>query len=156
MGKLRAGIKQAWALLALLWRGVTKLLGWAVTGLMVLGFGFFVLWCAAKIMPDEWIVHGKISRLLFCLKYKPIIEAEGRNMLTPSWRQTTVEAMPHGCEWMTAPLGDKNCHYEAVVEMVMVDANDHQMISLDRGETWTRSSEAQEPSLFISWRKVEE
>lgn len=46
---------------------------------------------------------------------------------------------PHDCEFLTAPLGSKHCHYEAVVDKVMwktFTPTRTPMRSFDGGKTW--------------------
>ncbi|MGA7241414.1 MAG: hypothetical protein WBY44_37370 [Bryobacteraceae bacterium] len=40
-----------------------------------------------------------------------------------------VDRIPHDCEWFSAPLGDKHCHYEAkVIRSITVDASEVQPV----------------------------
>jgi hypothetical protein len=45
---------------------------------------------------------------------------------------------PHDCEWFTAPLGNKNCHYEAKVAVTKTgrDKDGKTVRSYDGGKTW--------------------
>ncbi len=49
---------------------------------------------------------------------------------------------PRDCEFLTAPLGRKNCSYEKEVLMFFFSRDletDEQIISYDEGETWERN-----------------
>jgi hypothetical protein len=32
--------------------------------------------------------------------------------------QVTKDDLPHDCDWLRSPLGEKGCHYEASVQVV--------------------------------------
>jgi hypothetical protein len=54
--------------------------------------------------------------------------------------QVYVDSKPHGCDFDDAPLGNKHCHYEKVVDV-------------------QRSCDAPScpvTSVYVSWRKVED
>jgi hypothetical protein len=48
-----------------------------------------------------------------------------------------IEKKPHDCEFMTAPLGRKNCHYDKVVATVKWGMSAGKPVqSFDEGKTW--------------------
>jgi len=72
---------------------------------------------------------------------------------------------PHDCDWFTAPLGDKNCHYdiESPKETVMTGtdkATGRAIVSYDEGKTWMWNDcnfPAKAGSdVFVASKKVEE
>ena len=70
-----------------------------------------------------------------------------------------IEMRPHDCEWKTAPLGDKNCHYEAQVRIILTAAARDgitPLVSYDEGKTWQANTSHEEPAVFVSWTKVNE
>lgn len=50
----------------------------------------------------------------------------------------TFQNKPHDCEFMTAPIGRKNCHYESVVEKVKwaTSTAGKPIMSIDDGKSW--------------------
>jgi hypothetical protein len=50
----------------------------------------------------------------------------------------TIDQKPHDCDWSTAPLGNKNCHYDKVMTFVRtgIDRAHRPVISFDEGKTW--------------------
>ena len=53
--------------------------------------------------------------------------------------EVVVEDRPRDCDFMTAPLGRKNCSYRKEVSVVLysIGANEGEpIISYDEGETW--------------------
>lgn len=84
--------------------------------------------------------------------------------------KVTVEKKPHDCEFSAAPLGEKNCHYEKIVDKVMwaTSTKGEPVVSEDDGKTWTVATWAKEPgspkfpqypttrSVYISWKKVQD
>jgi hypothetical protein len=54
--------------------------------------------------------------------------------------KVTKPNKPHDCDWLKAPIGDKECHYEIRVYTVRTaaDTRGNAIISYDEGATWTR------------------
>jgi hypothetical protein len=53
----------------------------------------------------------------------------------------TVERMPHNCDFLSAPLGHKNCHFDKNVLTVRIRTEGSQrLMSVDEGKTWTPAS----------------
>lgn len=63
-----------------------------IIGLVLAGIAFAVWW----VLPNDW-------RVKYAAEY----------MLNND--QIFIDRKPHNCEWASAPLGDKHCHYEKVV-----------------------------------------
>lgn len=70
----------------------------------------------------------------------------------------SVQSIPHDCEFLTAPMGSKHCHYKQNVVTVRIrsDAPGARSISMDDGKTWSKAEPSDHPAVFISWEKVEE
>jgi hypothetical protein len=78
-----------------------------------------------------------------------------------------VDAVPHDCAFFSAPLGDKYCHYERVVQITRWSSNQYgyPFISYDDGKTWEHFSppenvkvpaESTVEEVNISWEKKED
>ena len=85
----------------------------------------------------------------------------------------TIDPKPHNCDWDSAPLGSKHCHYE---KLVMVLNSENQVvggtgvaigtsttgkpiISFDGGKTWQINPAGNNlgaRSVYVAWRKVED
>ncbi len=73
--------------------------------------------------------------------------------------KVAIEKQPHDCAWETAPLGAKHCHYDGQVQWTKTaTASDGAtpLVSFDGGKTWTENTSNLEPSVSVSWIKVEE
>lgn len=54
-----------------------------------------------------------------------------------------IAPKPHDCEFMTAPIGDKHCHYKQVVQKTLHAREvkgGYPIYSSDDGKTWVRYS----------------
>ena len=51
--------------------------------------------------------------------------------------EVIIDRKPHDCEWETAPLGAKHCHYEKVVQ---TDTDQHGKVT----------------AVYVSWQKVQD
>lgn len=78
--------------------------------------------------------------------------------------EVTIERKPTDCDFLRAPLGDKECHYERHVTSVRVrtDSSDPargtvNYVSFDGGKTWTvdTANPPTKPQVLISWEKIE-
>jgi hypothetical protein len=75
--------------------------------------------------------------------------------------QVRTGQKPHDCDWETAPLGKKNCHYEAEVMTLIrtsVGREGQPIVSYDDGKTWVLNnmSPPAEPSVMMFWNKVQD
>jgi hypothetical protein len=76
-----------------------------------------------------------------------------------AWVRVTIAQRPHDCEWDSAPLGSKHCHYESQVGTVKTGISTDgvtALVSYDDGKTWSVNTEHVEPAVFVSWNKVED
>ena len=69
---------------------------------------------------------------------------------------------PHDCDFMKAPIGNKECHFEIQVQkdLVTYDASSRKIVSYDNGVTWTTDTgagiyeTASSPVTPGSWKTV--
>jgi predicted membrane channel-forming protein YqfA (hemolysin III family) len=69
----------------------------------------------------------------------------------------TVERKPHDCDFTTAPLGAKHCHYERQLNTVRVRMKAGQrMVSYDEGRTWAPDDGSSQPAVWVTWHRVDD
>jgi hypothetical protein len=127
------------------WRGLKRLFQVAIVGLVALYlFSFAVTWVAPTY------------KLGYFLKYS--IYGGSTPGKTATWNQVFVSPQPHDCEWETAPLGSKHCHYDPAVQTIRasVSKNGQLIVSYDEGKTWQIASGDEQPAIYVTWQKVEE
>jgi hypothetical protein len=75
-----------------------------------------------------------------------------------TYEQVKVDHRPHNCEWSTAPLGDKNCHYVPHVRSVRTSVTDKSvsLVSYDDGKTSQVNTFNETPGVYVSWEKIED
>jgi hypothetical protein len=77
-----------------------------------------------------------------------------------SYNKVTKAKKPYDCDWGTAPIGNKNCHYEAQIITVRtnVGTQGQRIVSYDEGKTWVinNTSPPVEPSVTLFWNKVQD
>jgi hypothetical protein len=75
-----------------------------------------------------------------------------------SYDQVTQQKKPHNCEFLSAPIGDKNCHYDPEVQSVRTATSDlgTPIMSYDDGKTWVPNEWNVKPGVSVSWVKVDE
>ena len=65
---------------------------------------------------------------------------------------------PSDCDFLTAPIGNKGCHYEPEVATVRTGHNaaGERFVSYDDGKTWTPNDSipAIKAGVFVSWNKI--
>jgi len=67
----------------------------------------------------------------------------------------SIDHMPHDCDFFTAPLGSKNCHFEKNLLSVRIRTDGPQrLVSVDEGKTWKTASPSDRAAVYISWAKV--
>jgi hypothetical protein len=68
-----------------------------------------------------------------------------------------IEPKPHDCEFLTAPVGTKHCHYDASVTTVRVRMDgSKKLVSYDEGVTWEATDRSENPSVFVAWHRLED
>ena len=76
-----------------------------------------------------------------------------------NYEQVTRENLPHDCDWLKSPLGDKECHYDAKIQTI-ITGNDRlsgkPIYSDDDGKTWNPNDYGTKPSVYVGWERVEE
>jgi hypothetical protein len=112
---------------------------WSVVVLIGIGVASWYYW------PDAWTWNN----LWYSIQYGVRID------------QVTIDKKPHDCDWNTAPLGSKNCHYEEKATKIIagIGAKTGKLIvSFDDGKTWQLDdpSNPSKSHVTIRWQKVEE
>ena len=109
---------------------------------------------AQWMLPDDW-------RLKYAIEYS--VDSE----------RVTVEHKPHDCDWSSAPLGNKHCHYKAMITIrnsekqivggtsvkLATSTTGEPIISYDDGETWKinpAGNNLKPVGVSVFWRKVED
>jgi len=68
-----------------------------------------------------------------------------------------IERQPHDCEFLSAPLGAKHCHYDKVVATVRVRTGQSgREVSYDEGKSWSPVVPSARAAVYVSWSKVQE
>ena len=75
------------------------------------------------------------------------------------YAEAVVDDKPHDCEFMTAPLGKKNCSYQKEVSIALFSRDTKKgepIISFDEGKTWTRNlgGPTKGERVYVSWVKT--
>ena len=100
-----------------------------IIGLVIVGLAFAAWW----MLPDDW-------RVKYAAEY----------MLDN--KQIVIDRKPHSCEWATAPLGDKHCHYE---KLVTVFNRKNEII--EGPAPVDPEPEDQKPAkVYVAWQRVED
>jgi hypothetical protein len=76
------------------------------------------------------------------------------------YANVTVPDKPHDCEFMTAPIGNKNCSYKAEVIAIRTETSTtgKPIVSFDGGKTWNWDAGEFKatPSVQVSWQKIDD
>ena len=123
-----------------------------ILALVVIGlFGLAVLPEILGVLGPvaTWIAPG--NKAAYFLRYA--FEAN------VSYDQVFVADKPRDCDFLTAPMGNKLCRYETVVQTVRISTSTtgQAIVSYDEGETW-RLIDADAtvvPSVTVMWIKVQ-
>lgn len=107
-----------------------------------------------------WLFATSDTRLRYCLQYDV------------PYSGVTIAQKPHDCEWSAAPLGEKNCSYEADVFTVQTryipagqsyatnggpyqrSDSPHQFVCINGGRWEMNDDPSVKPAVAVSWRKV--
>jgi hypothetical protein len=115
--------------------------------------GFVGLW----VMAALWAVSGYV---MVWLAPESTWAYEWRYSLDDEFNgvEVTVNPRPHDCEFWTAPLGKKHCHYEKQVWTTRVRraTTGQRLMSLDEGRTWVPHDGRSRPLVFVSWQRVQD
>lgn len=89
-------------------------LQWVLGALIVLFvIGFFLTHLMLFFAPGN-----KLGYFFRYTVYDDFLVKKPPEGLTPDWENVRVESVPRDCEFLTAPLGQKNCHYEAEILVI--------------------------------------
>jgi hypothetical protein len=69
-----------------------------------------------------------------------------------------MERHPHDCEFMSAPLGDKHCHYDKAIITVRVrnGQSGGRVVSYYEGKSWASADTGTRARVFVSWTKIQD
>jgi hypothetical protein len=118
--------------------------------------------CAVLFVVVLWGIEqaalylAPTTRVGYFLEYSTFASGGG---IKAKYDQVVVDKRPHDCEWGSAPLGAKHCHYDARVQSVRTAIGTDgstPIVSYDEGKTWSVTGRGEEPSIFVSWTKVDE
>jgi hypothetical protein len=90
---------------------IVKKVFWALFGVFMI-FGL-LLWGT----EEGALILAPTNKLGYFLKYSTLVGISG-DWKVATWGQVFVEPRRHDCEWGTAPLGSKHCHYDPVVHTI--------------------------------------
>lgn len=119
---MQAGVDAIVALAVTIAGKLEALLGFLLTGGVAIAALLFVVWW---LLPDDW-------QMKYAAKY----------ML--AYDQVIIEHKPHNCEWGSSPIGEKHCHYKAIV--TLYDS---------RGDV-IRSDNTPPTKIHVEWERVED
>jgi hypothetical protein len=131
-----------------LFQDLTKLIITSLVCLFGMGITIFILWW---FLPDTW-------RIKYAVQYNVHTE------------DVEIEHQPYNCDWDTAPIGKKHCHYERMVRVVnkqnqLVDGTNVRLgangatISFDGGQTWVNNPAEDNTKAFkvyVGWQTIEQ
>ena len=105
--------------------------------------GILLVWVVWWAIPAAW--HSKVRYMIqYSVDYSEVHE----------------DVRPHDCDFLKAPLGDKNCHYERTVSTIRTgrdQASGRSTVSFDDGKTWSwNDNDAWKRGVMIGWNKVED
>lgn len=122
-----------------------RVAGWGYT--LVFWFGIALLYAAGGYAA-EWLFPA--SELATRWRYSLDDDLKNAEYVMPT--------RPHDCEFMTAPLGEKHCHYNKEVATVRVRKaqSGGRVISYDEGKTWELAVAVTRSTVLVSWRKIED
>jgi hypothetical protein len=110
--------------------------------------GIVILWLAIAGFAGAW--HSKLRYVMW---------------YGTDWSSVTVDPEPHDCDLLAAPLGEKNCRYDAQVTtqktILSLDKNSgRRIVSYDEGKTWDFNdgpNPAKEgTTVYVGWKKVDD
>lgn len=112
------------------------LLAWFVLALLFAAGGYAAEW----MFPEsEWATKWRYS-----------LDSDLNNA------DYVIEKHRHDCEFLSAPMGDKHCHYDKVVNIIRVrNGSSGREASYD-GNSWSPAEPGSRTTVYVSWNKVEE
>jgi hypothetical protein len=118
---------------------------------------------------DSWATFAVLALLLFYFwlddKWPTKLRYSVQYRVRVS--QVTVAKQPHNCDWLAAPLGSKNCHYDAVVQVVQIVSaktgqrgvlqDDGKTVAWDNGNKPPAGTAAElHRELYVTWQEIED
>jgi len=111
-----------------------------IVGAMLWGAGaYLVVWLAPEA---EWAYRWRYAA-----------EKEGFD-----GAKINLSRKPHDCDFLTAPIGSKHCHYERRVETIRVISTRDgiRRASFDEGKTWQTIKGGLDPLVLVTWAKIDD
>jgi hypothetical protein len=111
----------------------------------------YIFWCFAL-----WLLYEATGYVLVYLAPSSSYGYAIKYSVNPS--SVFIDRRPHDCEYETAPLGNKNCHYDAKVTSVRTSqaADGTGWASYDEGKTWVINTFNSTPGVSVLWSKIDE
>jgi len=98
-----------------------------IFGIAVLAF---VVWW---LLPDDW-------RIKYAAEY--MVDSD----------QVVIEHKPYNCEWGSAPLGNKHCHYESIVTVYNQDGK----IIESAGKADPTPFDQKPTKVHVEWQRLDD
>jgi hypothetical protein len=119
----KAKINTALTPIAELFVNITELLKSVFVFLLIVCLLVFAVWW---LIPDDWSVK-------YAAEY----------MVAPD--KVVIDHKPYDCDWDSAPIGSKHCHYETIV-----------VLYSQAGDVLKASEAANPAKVYVAWKKVED
>ena len=167
------------------WQAVTAVVGFLFIGLQVVVLLIVLSFAASRRRKAATAAPTKSAKekaasfgygLLFWLALGLLYAAGGyaaewmfpESELATKWRyslDTDLEDAvyvfhkhPHDCEFLSAPIGSKHCHYDKEVTFIRVrnSQSGGRAVSYDDCKTWSPAEAGVRTTALVSWSKVHE
>lgn len=126
--------------------GKLREIGWAIVGLVIVAAVLYV-GTSGALRIAVWIWPA--SEFAEAMYYSGDDDLKNAAI--------KIYPMPHDCEFLTAPIGDKHCHYEKQVATVRIRIqSNNRQFSIDDGNSWQKAQPSDKPTVLISWQKAED
>lgn len=128
-------------------RPIQVVIGRVVTAIFFLLWGCFIVWAAAAYVVVWFAPEAEWA---YRWRYSLEKDMDGRLLVS-------VERKSHDCDFWTAPLGSKHCHYAKQTLTVRIRTQSGQrQRSFDEGRTWGAAEPHDRPAVLVSWARVED
>jgi hypothetical protein len=125
------GDKQNPSQVATFVQGIKTIFSTIVKWLIGIGIVAFIVWW---LLPDSW-------RIKYASEY--MIDSH----------QVVIDHKPYDCDWDSAPLGSKHCHYAAIVTVYNPYGHVIEGPGLDRANP---PSDQSPSKVHVEWQRIEE
>ncbi len=94
------------------------------------------------------------SEWVYQWRYAHSLDKDGADL---AGAEVHVQPKPHDCEFLTAPIGSKHCYYTREMSTVRIRHRQAgRAVSYDEGRTWSDAQPTDGPSMYVSWKKVQQ